>query len=920
MPQHIEAPTALEEEEHYQAAPSPLNTSLQSQRAVSAPNTAYPTTAVNPTPATQRSISVIMENGRAHEEDSPMLNETLSVIDEHITDMNTPRSSVLASDLRGFNDSGSEYSSHMGHRTSYINGNETDEEERAAHSQTEVSRWTPDQVAEYLEDIGVEGRHCEIFKEQEISGEVLLNIDQATLFMKEFDLGPVGRRLRTWHKIKALQEEVQHNSRQQTRRQTQHYQNFGRNISVESLTGSISQASFNSSGIPRISAMGSPAARHLRQGSPLAESYSPDTVHYPRLGHPLSQPPEGPGRHLSAPHTHSRRHSSVDMHAKASQSLASEASTSATTTHVKKPSFDKNWTMGSAAGSPTHNRTSLAIVSSSLGMSGHAVSPNVLDYESNDANKDLDRGYFSGTDGEGRKLRNVLRKRESASASHSRQSSATTGNQTANKRHSRFGSAGSIGKAIASVTSGARSQSRSRTKSTAEPNQHNAGQNDLTSPIVTHLDYSESPTSASKSEIASTEQDGSSQRSLAQSGASNEKPLSMSPTLVSSPNKDPSTRSSPPSRTTSTATSGASKSLEMDKSSTATGGMTPTSGTKRTKTKKQTSAYTRGLLKQNPQEAMLSCDYSGWMKKKSPSLIATWKPRLFVLRGRRLSYYYTENDIEEQGLIDISNHKVLPADDLLTGIHATVTGAKSTPTSPANAHTETKNDAEVAAQADSSLQKPGAEGMFIFKLIPPRAGLSRAVNFTKPTVHYFAVDNIKQGRLWMAALMKATIEKDETKPITSTYSQKTISLSKAKQMKQRPPALMNVEEDSEVKEPASTQVEPDDAGLNIQGLNLSYEYLVNETTKESNVNGRPASEQPKSAPLSTDPQADRPASVDRPQMNSKNVKNDTATSSLRMVRSHSGSLSRGTGASIDRTIGPDHRHISTGTANTASDA
>ena len=64
------------------------------------------------------------------------MHETLSVIDEHITDMSTPRHSVNGKDSRA-NDSGSEYSSH--HRMSYINGQETDEEEQNMHTEEEVS-------------------------------------------------------------------------------------------------------------------------------------------------------------------------------------------------------------------------------------------------------------------------------------------------------------------------------------------------------------------------------------------------------------------------------------------------------------------------------------------------------------------------------------------------------------------------------------------------------------------------------------------------------------------------------------------------------------------------------------------------------------------------------------------------------------
>jgi hypothetical protein len=85
-------------------------------------------------------------------------------------------------------------------------------------------------------------------------------------------------------------------------------------------------------------------------------------------------------------------------------------------------------------------------------------------------------------------------------------------------------------------------------------------------------------------------------------------------------------------------------------------------------------------------------------------------------------------------------------------------------------------------------------GMFIFKLVPPRAGLQKGVQFTKPIVHYFAVDSLAIGRLWMAALMKATIDRDDGLPFTTTYQQKTISLEKARAMRQRPPNLMDTQD------------------------------------------------------------------------------------------------------------------------------
>ena len=333
-------------------------------------------------------------------------------------------------------------------------------------------------------------------------------------------------------------------------------------------------------------------------------------------------------------------------------------------------------------------------------------------------------------------------------------------------------------------------------------------------------------------------------RAISDAVTGNEKALVSSPTSVSSPIKETSVQS--PTRTGSTSPSAASQSIERestDASSKDIGGvparLTPTSGTRR-KPKKETSAYIRGLERKTPKEQMDGCDYSGWMKKRSSNIMTTWKPRLFVLRGRRLSYYYTETDTQEKGLIDISSHRVLPADrDIIAGIHATVTGAKSSPVSPAAAQMSTSASEDTATiHSKSPVQKTDSDSMFIFKLVPPRTGLSRAVNFTKPTVHYFAVENIVQGRLWMAALMKATIDRDETKPITTTYQQKTISLGKARAMKQRPPALMNLLQ--EKTEATEDEANGEGAGLNIQGLEqdkdktASLNYALPGLTDEGN--------------------------------------------------------------------------------------
>jgi len=180
-------------------------TANNTQQASASPmaQTALRTTATgNTTPQRSTTLSV----------DSPVMSETLSVIDEHMNDMGTPRSTYVNGNKRSSMGSGSMYSSQALPRASYIAGQETDDEENHFHTEEEVMGWSPAQVAEYLEDHGVEKTHCEVFKEQEISGEVMLAMEQSSLFIKEFELGPVGRRLRTWHKIKALQDEVRHSA------------------------------------------------------------------------------------------------------------------------------------------------------------------------------------------------------------------------------------------------------------------------------------------------------------------------------------------------------------------------------------------------------------------------------------------------------------------------------------------------------------------------------------------------------------------------------------------------------------------------------------------------------------------------------------------------------------------------------------
>ena len=853
-----------------ESAPLSLNTPTTPIPSADSNTISMPTKTV---PAILSSLAMTSA-ARSHSQgqDSPVMNETLSVIDEHITDMNAPHHGGLV-DRRGTNDSGSEYSSsQLGPRLSYINGNETDEEEGDIHTRGEVLSWNADQVATFLAEVGVEAKHCEVFREQEITGDVLLGMDQTSVFLKEFDLGSVGRRLKTWQKIKALQDEV--NGESSTRRNTATY---GSDISSDDAGRNRSRSEASTMApatiLPRMPTLTDrPTSRQNTRLSQQQLSRSDTVRQSPGLSSsnqdsPRPTPEKRPSAASVRDLHHSRQNSGTDIGTLTPRTtLTADGSTSSQQEgHRKQPSFDRNWTMGDALSPPLSTPLPARPLSSS-GMGGFTLT--VADHDNQSI---LDRGYLSGGEIEGRQ-RNVLRKRAGSAATHHSRNSSYTDEQrirsaTTNSRHSRFGSFDSVrdstppsaAQKYYGLTVNNRSTRRTPSESSINaPPRPPPPPKDFPSPTMNKLqgtpyEQATTPPPASR-QGGTTELQAPSKapsasrhfglRAISDAVTGHERSKVTSPT-ESHPNSAKEPLESPSTRTgSSTPSGGQSFDLDSPDGKGTSGMVLP--GTSRAsakkKSKKETSAYTRGLEKKTPQEQMVGADYSGWMKKKSSNLMATWKPRLFILKGRRLSYYYSENDTEERGLIDISFHKVLPADnERLTGLHATLTGATNSPTSPLGAQ-ETAAEKD-AAQADS---RGLSDSMFIFKLQPPKAGLARAVNFTKPTVHYFAVPNITIGRLWMAALVKATIDRDDTKAVVTTYQQKTISLEKARKMRHRPPALMNLDEhvDEEVlATPAS-----DKHGLNIQGIIFDQEPQEG----DSGVSGvsRPEPAKPESAGMS----------------------------------------------------------------------
>lgn len=583
---------------------------------------------------------------------------------------------------------------------------------------------------------------------------------------------------------------------------------------------------------------------------------------------PVSRPSPASIREFN----HTRRHSSIDSTSR-SPNLSQPG-----VAHHKKGSLDRGWTM--ITGFPSRPGTATEATDEDIILQQNFLEK--ADLPDNPSRigatpDNFDRGYFSGGEVESRRTRRVLRKRDSAvgSAGHSRQSSYVD-DHSAHRRHSRFGSTDSIQDSVGRVSVYRNGSMKGRVRSTgSQVTDPTSGQ-----PAITGVDGKMSGTPPSFSPFAG-------RNDMEKAGRPSPLPFShlrnVAPrfrravglrTTSEGTNGVPDSQESTPispvkdfgsfglGRTGSTTPSATSKSSERhstDGSGKAIDGIMPLSkpqGPTKTssKTKKHTSAYMRGLEKKSPQEQMVDCDYSGWMKKRSANLMTTWKPRLFVLRGRRLSYYYSENDTEERGLIDITAHRVLRADnDPLTALHATITGAKASPTSP---------DGSIKSPTENSLDLPDpkkvGEAPFIFKLVPPKSGMSRTVQFTKPTIHYFQVDSIKEGRLWMAALMKATIDRDLSMPVESTNKQKTISLKQARAMNQRPPALMEKEprviphkREAESKEEKNEEEETKDSGLNIQGLNVEKSSGNAEAPQEDESSTKGVGNaEPESAPVS----------------------------------------------------------------------
>lgn len=204
--------------------------------------------------------------------------------------------------------------------------------------------------------------------------------------------------------------------------------------------------------------------------------------------------------------------------------------------------------------------------------------------------------------------------------------------------------------------------------------------------------------------------------------------------------------------------------------------------------KLKTSAFQEGIREINPDDAIKSATYSGWMSKKSGSTLG-WRSRYFTLHGTRLSYYTSLRDKREKGLIDITAHKVIPIST--------------------EGDLSASNEKYIALYAALT-----GYGRYCFKLVPPAPGFKKGLTFTQPKTHYFAVETQDEMRGWLKALMTATIDIDDSVPVVSSCNTPTVTLSKAQEL------LAKAREETKLK----------DEELRSRGFIRDGDYLYDETS------------------------------------------------------------------------------------------
>ncbi|KAF8243788.1 hypothetical protein K440DRAFT_34718 [Wilcoxina mikolae CBS 423.85] len=823
---------------------SHITTQTQSTDAASINETSTPPLTVEkgrstPTPRNPGSIVEESPTNRVQGLRSPVVEDTLSDIEEALSEISKNRQSRGSKALQDLNrrhttsmpvtnftgsfsvpeelnDSSSEYSIQVP-LTDVFCSDADDPVDEVAYTKADIMKWTPADVSKYLQCRHIPPATCIKFEEQEVTGSILLQLEMSHL--KELELGSFGKRFEVWKEIEHLVKNLKHpatkprsGSDAAARHSAVGFIQEGHNRQRSSTVGTV---------LPRIrSQHNRPLSRQHMSNAQEANTHpsgGPSSLKNSissEVSSPIApvagiweqprSPPVSPVHGGQTGSSSSKRRSTQELPSPATALNAAMSAGAAVLVaggvenkaHQRLGSFDRSWTSGIIGGI---SRPSTATgmrenkgkhkMTASTGTADSTITGDSGFSESTHSPRQsvTERSYFSSGESKERK---VLQKKN------------------VHSRHSRIASAGEAVRRTSSSTLSAAIAYRKGGK-----DKHKRKSASFSGDLGLS-DYEEAKEKGN-SEKGNTIGRGISpatlvtvpfgSRSISETLKFNiEEKLSspLSPGTGSISTGDGSTPSLTVTMESETAPDRPTK-ADRKKSNREKGIRSVASGSGlRQKSKKQTTAWEKGLRQITPAEAAKAGDFSGWMKKRGSSGVGAWKSRFFVLNGRRLSYFYSVSDTWERGLIDITSHKVLPAaDDRLVGLHAALAAAASPTSSPRPGASplsqslnspKTPNTPPTKDEKDKKKEKD--QGWFTFKLVPPAPGAAKGVTFTPPRLHYFATDTRDDGKKWMAAMMKATIDRDETKPVITSYSAKTISLSKARAQRARPPDLISKDE------------------------------------------------------------------------------------------------------------------------------
>lgn len=748
------------------------------------------------------------------------------------------------------------------------------------YSEAEIGTWTPYQVSQYLQSRNIPSATCQKFEEEEVTGTTLLQLEMSHL--KELEIGSFGKRFEVWKEIENLVKKAKtvvpavvrrsgsdarmstssYNSKESARQRSSTVTGGTVLPRIQSQHNRVSSRQQHRINVHDANQLDVNVLGHGPLHTPMTATNSTTPSAPPPYAGVFEaprSPPISPQRNAdTAGHyrrsSGNRRLSSQELPATALNAALSASAAVLTAggndgvSHQRGGSFDRNWSIPSFGGGLKSSGGTKAPENGHKSSNSIGTGDSVLTADSGfsgsqtHAPKVTERSYFSSGESTPRE-RKVLQKKNGGN--HARKGSYIEEQRlrsaTAHSRQSRIGSAGSSvetsRKPSPIVTAAqayhARGSSKDKKRMSSfsgapegfpydAPRLSPSPSNKIISPPKRNADESTIGFALSPSTPPPLPNSRSLSEQLTPQGESGGRSFnsldgstpSISATIASDPLRivTPGTPEKPPK-----VSSSAGRRIRGVSSGTAL----------RTKSKKHsTSAWEKGLREVTPREAAETADYSGWMKKRGSSGIGVWKSRFFVLQGRRLSYFYSERDTKERGLIDITSHRVLPAtEDRLVSLHASFAAATSPSASPAipasgSPQTSTTDTGAQKSPTSPSSKEKGKEvekdkGWFTFKLVPPAPGATKGVTFTPPKLHYFATDTRDDGKKWMGAIMKATIDRDESKPVISSYNAKTISLAKARELRARPPDLLK--EGEEDQDSLSDLLS---AGLAISGVDL----------------------------------------------------------------------------------------------------